>query len=106
MVAVEKVGLPSDVVEVLRGLEKGRPLGENLRKLLAEQIRSRIFRYEVLVKTFQGKYGMSFKAFDKRDMVEKLGHKWDVERDYFDWELAETELPSLRRALRRLRVED
>ncbi len=84
MVTVERVGLPSELVEVLRGLEKGRPLGENLRRLLAEQIQSRILRYEVLVKTFQGKYGMSFKAFNKSDMLEKLGHKRDVERDHFD----------------------
>ena len=106
MVSVERVELPSDVAEVLRGLEKGRPLRENLRRLLVEQLQSRILRYEVLASTLQGKYGMNFREFHEKDIVRKLGHGWDVERDYFDWELAETELASLKKALRRLRVED
>jgi len=106
MVSVERVELPSDVAEVLRGLEKGRPLRENLRRLLVEQLQSRILRYEVLASTLQGKYGMNFREFHEKDIVRKLGHGWDVERDYCDWELAETELASLKKTLRRLRVED
>ncbi|HLE65480.1 MAG TPA: hypothetical protein VI816_05075, partial [Candidatus Bathyarchaeia archaeon] len=74
MVSVEKVELPSDVAEVLRGLERGRPLRENLRRLLVEQLQSRILRYEVLASTLQGKYGMNFREFHEKDIVRKLGH--------------------------------
>lgn len=56
----------------------------------------------MMIRLFESKYGMSFKDFDKKNMVEKLGHTWDAERDYFDWEMAVTELEHLKEALRRL----
>ncbi|MBE0513040.1 hypothetical protein IBX38_08315 [Candidatus Bathyarchaeota archaeon] len=96
------VKVPKDVVEALKLLERSKPIGEALKGLMVHEVERRICRYKLMAKVFESKYKMSFREFDEQDAVEKLGHTWDVERDYFDWELATTELESLEKILRRL----
>lgn len=96
------VKLSKDVVEALKLLERSKPVGKALKGLMAHEVERRIRRYRLMVKVFESKYKMSFREFDEQNAVEKLGHTWDVERDYFDWELATTELDSLEKILGRL----
>jgi len=96
------VSVPSDLVEVLKVLERSKPIEESLRKLAVQEVKRRILKYELMIRVFESSYKMSFQKFEEQDMVEKLGHTWDVERDYFDWELATTELKSFKEILRRL----
>jgi len=83
-------------------LDKTKSIEQKLRDLLVREIKGRILKYEIMIKTFESKYHMSFQDFDQKDMIEKLGHTWDVERDYFDWEMATTELTHLKEILKRL----
>ena len=95
------VKVSKDVVDALKLLERSKPVGEALKGLLVHEVERRMRRYRLMVKVFEAKYRMSFREFEQ-NAVEKLGHTWDVERDYFDWELATTELESLEKVLRRL----
>ncbi|KPV63124.1 MAG: hypothetical protein AOA65_1436 [Candidatus Bathyarchaeota archaeon BA1] len=99
MVTIE---IPASIVEVLKEMERTKPLEQKFRELIIREVEGRILRYEMMIEFFESKYGMGFKDFDERGIVEKLGHTWDVERDYFDWEMAVTELEYLKEALRRL----
>jgi len=96
------VKVSKDLVEALKLLERSKPVGEALKKLMVHEVERRMRRYRLMVKVFESKYKMSFREFDEQDAVEKLGHTWGVERDYFDWELATTELEPLEKILGRL----
>lgn len=96
------VKVSQGLVEALKVLERSKPPGEALKGLMIREVNRRIRKYELMVKVFESRYKMSFREFDERDAVEKLGHTWDVERDYFDWELATTEVDALKEVLRRL----
>lgn len=96
------VKVPRDLVEALKLLERSKPTEEALKGLIIHEVERRICRYRLMAKVFESKYKMGFREFDEQDVVEKLGHTWDVERDYFDWDLATTELESLEKILRRL----
>lgn len=63
---------------------------------------TRIIEFEGVVKGMEEKYGMVFKQFEDRDMLNKLGHSWDVEQDYYDWDRAATELKKFKDILKSL----
>lgn len=99
MVSIE---IPASIVEVLRQIDRTKSIEQKFKELITREVEVRILKYKMMVKSFESKYGMNFKDFDERGMVEKLGHTWDVEGDYFDWEMAVTELEHLKEALKRL----
>ncbi len=84
--------ISSRIAEIIDRVEEGNGLDEKVKKLADKEINRRIAKYEMIIRRFEKKYGMKFSEFKEKNMVEKLGHTWEVERDFFDWELAETEL--------------
>jgi len=63
---------------------------------MADEIRRRMNRYELVARRFRHKYSMRFEEFRKRRVVEKQGYSFEVESDYCDWEMAVTGLAALR----------
>ena len=93
MLSMEKI---ADIASKL-----GRP--ENvLADALKRYVMTRIIEFESVVKGMEEKYGMTFKQFEDRDMLNKLGHSWDVEQDYYDWDRAATELKKFKDMLKSL----
>jgi len=63
---------------------------------MADEIRRRMDRYELVDRHFRPKYGMNFEEFRDRRVIEKQGYSFEVESDYCDWEMAVTGLVALR----------
>jgi DNA-binding transcriptional regulator GbsR (MarR family) len=61
-----------------------------------------IVELEGVAKRMEEKYNVTFEQFEQRDMLNKLGHSWEVEQDYYDWDRAVTELKKFREILKSL----
>ena len=68
--------------------------------LLLEQAQKNLIKYETIVRRFEAKYGQNFEAF--RRNVLSSDPSFEVEQDYFDWELAVTGLADMEEEIRRL----
>jgi uncharacterized protein YxjI len=92
-------------LKILDKIGVGAGLDEKLLKLAEKEVRRKIVKYELMIRRFERKYNMSFPEFRDKNMVDELGHSWEVEGDFFDWELAVTELEDLRNLLKEFKAE-
>ena len=89
-------------LEVARQLVPMSSADSSVREILANEIRRRMNRYELLNRRFAAKYRMSFEEFCEQKVVEKQGYSFEVESDYCDWEMAVTGLAALKEQLAKL----
>ena len=68
--------------------------------LLLEQAQNNLIKYETIVRRFEAKYGQNFEAF--RRNVLSSAPSFEVEQDYFDWELAVTGLADMEEEIKHL----
>lgn len=67
-------------------------LGGSLKRFVV----MRIVEFEGVVEKMEEKYCVTFEQFEERDVLNKLGHSWAVEQDYYDWDRAVTEVKKLK----------
>jgi hypothetical protein len=81
-------------------LMPSRSFEESLAKLLLLQARRNLLKYQTMDHCFQRKYQNTFEQF----RAERLGSPmpYEVEQDYFDWELAITGIDEMREEITRL----
>ena len=89
-------------LEVARQLAPASTADSSVREILANEIRRRMNRYELLIRRFVAKYGMDFETFRDQRVVEKHDYSFEVESDYCDWEMAVTGLAALKEQLTKL----
>jgi len=75
---------------------------EVLANALKKEILGRILELSHSVRGFEERYGVNLEDFEKRNLLDKLGHTWEVEEDYYEWDRAVTELRKLEEVLRDL----
>ncbi len=95
--------MPEPLVRVIDRLEAGDELESKLYRLVENEIRRRLARYEWTDRALQEKYGMTFEEFERNEMVKKLGYSFEVENDYHEWDMAIDGIETLRRYLEELR---
>lgn len=93
MLSMEKI---ADIASKL-----GKP-EEVLVNALKRGVMMSIVELESVAKRMEEKYNVTFEQFEQRDMLNKLGHSWEVEQDYYDWDRAVTELKKFREILKSL----
>jgi hypothetical protein len=93
MLSMEKI---ADIASKL-----GKP-EEVLVNALKMGVMMNIVEFEGVAKRMEDKYNVTFEQFEQRDMLNKLGHSWEVEQDYYDWDRAVTELKKFRDILKSL----
>ncbi|MGC8492660.1 MAG: hypothetical protein ACP5SH_13075, partial [Syntrophobacteraceae bacterium] len=59
-----------------------------IRDVLESEYRRRLTRYEHTDRLFRKKYGMTFDAFERSQVVNARGYTWEVESDSDEWEMA------------------
>lgn len=69
---------------------------------LKKEIMSKIVEFSNIVRKFEQKYKINLENFEQQDLLNKLGHTWTVEEDYYEWDRAMTELRNLEGILREL----
>ena len=71
-------------------------------KSLEEELNRRLSKALRTVKAMEEKYGMTLKEFENRKVLKKLNYSWEVEKDYIDWDRAESEIKFCREKLKEL----
>jgi hypothetical protein len=93
-----------DVAKVLESsLERLEPTGDynqSLAKVLLAHARRNLAKYDLMVKNFEKKYGMSFAEFSNSDLMKEPA--FEVEQDFFDWDMAVTGLEDMHQEIQLL----
>jgi hypothetical protein len=74
---------------------------EAIAELLFERAQKNLIKYQTMNRQFQAKYQKEFDAF--RSIVLSSEPSFEVEQDYFDWELAVTGISDMEAEIKRLR---
>jgi transposase len=74
----------------------------------SEEVLTSAFRKELIaksielgtvVRSMERKFGVTIEEFEQRNLLDKLGHNWEIEQDYYEWDRATTELKKLEEIL-------
>lgn len=96
------VAVSERLMRIIDRLEAGDRLETKLSRVLENEIRRRLARYEWIDRFYQRKYGMTFEEFERNEMVKKLGYSFEVETDYHEWDMAIDGITTLRQELEEL----
>lgn len=80
--------LSERLAHLLTQLEPEQDMDSVLQQLLENELIRRLNRYQLTDRSLSRKYGMSFAEFKARRMVEQHGYSYEVESDFWDWEMA------------------
>jgi len=84
-----------------RRLFPNQSLEEVLIELLLERAQKNLLKYQVMARQFATKYEQDFEVFRKR--VLNSDPDFEVEQDYYDWEMAVTGMEDMKQEIERLR---
>ena len=80
----------------------GLSLDQAIAQLLLERAQRNFVKYKTLAREFTVKYNQDFDTF--RQEVLSSEPAFDVEQDYFDWELAVTGIDDMTQEIQRLKA--
>ena len=80
--------LSKQIVNLATRLEPERDTQSAIERLLENEMIRRLNRYQLADRVLRHKYGMSFSEFKARRVVEERGYPFEVESDFWDWEMA------------------
>lgn len=83
-----------------RRLFPDKTLEQALAQLLLERAQKNLIKYQSMSRQFEIKYNESFQDFRQRVLNSKPA--FNVEQDYFDWELAITGIADMEKEIERL----
>jgi hypothetical protein len=95
------VSVTSIVKASARRLFPDLSLDQVLAELLLERAQKNLIRYKTMSRQFEAKYGQDFQSF--RQKVSITEPPFEIEQDYFDWELAVTGIADMEEEIERLR---
>ncbi len=81
-------------------LMPSRSFEESLAKLLLLQARRNLLKYQTMDRCFGKKYQSTFEQFRAERLSSPMA--FEVEQDYFDWELAITGIDEMKEEIERL----
>jgi len=76
-------------------------LDQVLAELLLERAQKNMIKYQTMARQFEAKYDQGFETF--REMILHSQPSFEIEQDYFDWELAVTGIADMKEEINRLR---
>jgi hypothetical protein len=76
------------IVNFISRLEPEHDTNSALEHLLENELIRRLNRYQFTNKNLSRKYGMPFSEFKDRRVVEQQAYSFEVESDFWDWEMA------------------
>jgi hypothetical protein len=77
---------------------------EVLAELLLERARKNLIKYRTMARDFEAKYSVDFETFRQR--ILDSDPAFEVEQDYFDWEMAVTGIDDMQKEIARLQSLD
>jgi translation initiation factor 2 alpha subunit (eIF-2alpha) len=76
-------------------------LDQVLVELLLERAQKNLIKYQTMARRFEAKYGQDFETF--RQNALRSQPSFEIEQDYFDWELATSGITDMEKEIERLR---
>ena len=78
---------------------------EELVVMLRREYLRKLIRYRLTDEFFRKKYGMTYKEFEKENVVAKRDFSWEVESNAQEWEMAIDGISTCLRKLGEVKVE-
>ena len=91
------------MVRLIDHLEPEGDLDSKLERLMESEIQRRLARYELVDKQLARKYGRTFDDFRNERVIEQKGYSFEVESDFWDWEMAKDGIATVQGMLTDLR---
>jgi len=76
------------MVTLIDHLEPEGDLEFKIERLVEGELHRRLARYQLVDRQLFRKYGLSFQDFKVNRVVEQKGYSFEVETDFWDWEMA------------------
>jgi len=73
----------------------GKP-EEVLANALKKEAIAKVVELENIVEKMEKRFGVNLEEFEDQNLLDKLGHTWEIEQDYYEWDRAVTELNKMR----------
>jgi hypothetical protein len=96
----ELISINKNVKDVLiKHSQKDTP-EESLKEILKNEIQRNLKKHMLMIKHFERKYNMDFETFEQKRVTKDSPH--ELERDYFEWDMAITLIEDLEEELTQL----
>lgn len=95
--------ISEEMVRCMKLLEPKGDVTDKLEQLIRAEARRRLNRYKRIDNKLSEKYGMSFEEFKKNKIVAEKGYSFEVESDFWDWELARDGIETMQEILQELK---
>ena len=73
---------------------------ESLKEILKNEIQRGLKKHMLMIKHFERKYNMDFETFEQNRVTKDI--PYELERDYFEWDMAITLIEDLKEELTQL----
>jgi hypothetical protein len=97
------ISLSDRVFKLIGELEIEGDINRKLERLLESELIRRLTRYQLTNRLLKEKYSMSFDEFKKNRIVEKKNYSFEVESDFWNWEMALDGIETINRKLKVLK---
>jgi Ribonuclease G/E len=97
------ISLSDRALKLISELEIEGDINRKLEHLIERELIRRLIRYQLTNRLFKEKYGMSFDEFKKNKIVQKKNYSFEVESDFWDWEMALDGIETIERKLKVLK---
>ncbi len=92
------VKLPENIKNEIISITKKDNVVDGIKDLVKQELLRKKNKYLFMLKSFEKKYGMKFKVFEKKIKNKTIDYK--TEKDYLDWDMAVTVLEDVKDELK------
>ncbi len=96
----EVININENVKDILMKHSHKDTLEESLNEILRNEIQRKIKKHILMIKYFERKYNIDFETFEKNRVTKEM--PYEIERDYFEWDMAITLIEDLKEELSQL----
>lgn len=96
----EVIKVNENVKSILMKHSQKETLEESLNEILKNEIQRKIKKHMLMITHFENKYKMDFETFEENRVSKEMSY--EIERDYFEWDMALTMVEDLKGELTQL----
>ncbi len=97
------ISLSDRVLKLISELQIEGDISRKLEHLIERELIRRLIRYQLTNRLLKEKYGMNFDKFKKNRIVKKKNYSFEVESDFWNWEMALDGIETINRKLKVLK---
>ena len=97
------ISLSERVIKFISELEIEGDIDRKLKHLIESELIRRLTRYQLTNRLLKERYGMSFDEFKKNRIVQQKNYSFEVESEFWNWEMALDGIETINRKLKVLK---